>query len=82
MSKMSQPMILTKDLLESAFSKAGESYKILSEQLDINYPSVIKMFNFNRIPKEEYLLKIEKFVARKNFKPRSPKKRGRKFTKA
>lgn len=76
MAKRSAPMDLSIKLLDDAYQKAGNCYKVLSEQLDLNYQVVRKMYELNNVPNENYMRKIEKFLDKKNYSPR-PLKSGR-----
>jgi hypothetical protein len=71
MPKLSEPMIVSMNLLYAAYEKAGDCYSILSEQLGIKYQSVRKMYEFNCVPEEKYLLRVEKFLKKENYKPRA-----------
>lgn len=73
MAKMSEPMAVSIKLLDHAYEKSGYCYKVLSEQLELNYQVVLKMYEFNKVPNENYMLRIEKFLDKKNYKPRTMK---------
>lgn len=74
MTKISGPMSLSIELLDKAHDKAGSCYRILSEQLDLHYQVVLKMYEHKKIPNENYMLRIEKFLSKKNYTPRELKK--------
>jgi len=66
-------MAISIKLLDTAYEKSGHCYKVLSEQLDLHYQVVLKMFEFNKVPNENYMLKIERFLGKKNYTPRQAK---------
>lgn len=68
--KISKPMQIASEMLIEAIKKAGHNKKILSEELGISYNSVLSMYYFNKIPSENHLLKIEKFLNKKSYRPR------------
>lgn len=70
MSKMSEPMRISQDMLKNALMKAEGNLTILSEQLKTSYTTARNLFVKERIPSEDILLKLEKFLSKKNFKPR------------
>jgi len=70
MTKMSEPMRISKDMLNNALQKADGNLTILSEQLKTSYCTARNLFLKDKIPSEDILLKLEKFLSKKNFKPR------------
>jgi len=70
MTKMSEPMRISQTILENALQKADGNLTILSEQIKTSYTTARNLYLRQRMPSEDILLKLEKFLSKKNFKPR------------
>lgn len=70
MSKISGPMLLATELLAQAYEKAGQNKRIIAEETELDYQTVLTMYHLKKVPPEKHMLKIEKFLSRKKFKPR------------